>query len=102
MKPIDQLVLDIALAMCATGFVALGSITGPGLGWMLFAVAVLLYALLRVLCALHHLVPGGFADEGLAPTAAEVPFEWRREQSRFDQGRGVADSAGGAARAEGH
>lgn len=69
MKPIDQLVLDIALALCAMAFCMVGSITGPGLGWMLFALGVLLYALLRVLAALHRLVPGGFGGvEDVATT----------------------------------
>lgn len=70
MKPIDQLVLDIALSLCAMGFCMVGFITGPGLGWVLFAMAVLLYALSRVLCALHQLVPGGFGfdEDGVIET----------------------------------
>ena len=71
MKPIDQLVLDIALALCAMAFCMVGFITGPGTGWMLFALGVLLYALLRVAVALHQLVPGGFGfdDGGVVPPA---------------------------------
>ncbi len=77
MKPIDQLVLDIALALCATGFLMVAIITGPGLGWMLFTVAVLLYAVLRVLAALHRLVPGGFrfAEGGIVPSRPSEQIE---------------------------
>jgi hypothetical protein len=74
MKPIDQLILDIALALCATGFLVVASITGPGLGWFLFALGVVLYALLRVLCGLHVLVPGGFNGSAL-DLAGTTPAE---------------------------
>lgn len=62
MKPIDQLLLDIALSICAAGFLVAGAITAPGAGWILFAIGVLLYALLRIVTALHELVPGGFGN----------------------------------------